>query len=190
MYKVLSSSQAPGNQSYFLKAFWRIVMGGVGAFEISLSSREVFHLFPFLIVPVYVFLSENQWESLLLGLRTSCKISSSSVSLPLFFLLSMLPLSLPFFPSFFLPSSLPPSLPSLSSLSQLKCYLLSFFFLAISSVSLFFRLMFFWEVIEENTIIGWPLLYNIELTPVIHRHKSATGIHTSPPLLDYCKKKN
>ena len=35
-------------------------MGGVGAFEISSSSREVFHLFPFLIVPVYIFFSENQ----------------------------------------------------------------------------------------------------------------------------------
>ena len=35
-------------------------MGGLGTFEISLSSREVFHLFPFLIVPVYMFLPENR----------------------------------------------------------------------------------------------------------------------------------
>ena len=35
-------------------------MGGLGTFEISLSSREVFHLFPFLIVPVYIFLPENR----------------------------------------------------------------------------------------------------------------------------------
>ena len=95
------------------------------------------------------------------------------------------------FLSFLLSPFLPPSFPSLPflPLSTQMLLIIFFFFLAISSVSLFFKLMFFWEVIEENTIIGWPLLYNIELTPVIHRHKSATGIHTSPPLLDYCKKK-
>ena len=187
MYKILSSSQAPGNQSYFLKAFWRIVMGAWAHLKLAR-------------VPEKSFISFLSWlcQYIFSFLKISEKAFSwASDPLARF----LLPLSLSLFSSFFLcflylflfsfllSPLLPPSFPSLPFLPLSTQMLLIIFFLAISSVSLFFRLMFFWEVIEENTIIGRQLLYNIVLTPVIRRHKSATGIHTSAPLLDYCKKK-
>lgn len=126
--KFFSSSQALGNQSYFLKAFWE--SWWVRAhLKLAWVPEKSFISFPFLIVPVDIFLPENQWESLPLAseplARCLFPVSSS-------FLLSALSLSLPFssfvllpsFLSFLPPSLLPPS--SLPSLSQRKCYLLFF----------------------------------------------------------------
>ena len=38
-----------------------------------------------------------------------------------------------------------------------------------------------WRSIEQNTIIGEQLLYNIVLASATHQHRSATGIYRSPP---------